>query len=291
MARRTKKTAAKTKSAGKKTLGVSKKPFLRFLGFIFVIAAVSAAGWGLKKAEKHVRQEIVRESKREISMVLRGYPEWINTPLKKRIVEQGYIGLEKLTAKPGTAELVAENLRSKFPWLKNVRVQTSVNRLTIVADYRKPAVLLRHKSTKFYISEDMTVLDYIPMNSLSVPEVSGVVLASAPSPGEPLFHEQIKAAVKLTQLFRAMDKSRTRKFLPHVESIDVENYGITDSSIPQIVLKTKDGLDIFWGAAPGDAEAYFEIPEEKKLAVLYTIFESHPNLKGRYENIDLRFEQ
>ncbi|AQQ10118.1 signal peptide peptidase SppA, 36K type [Sedimentisphaera cyanobacteriorum] len=198
---------------------------------------------------------------------------------------------EKLTASPGTAKLVAKNLKSKFPWLKNVRVQTSINRLTIDADYRKPAVLLRHKSAKYYISEDMTVLDYIPIDSLSVPEVSGVVLASAPSPGEPLFHEQIKASVKLTQLFRAMDKSRSRKFLKQVESIDVENYGITDSSIPQIVIKTKEELDIFWGAAPGDAEAYFEMPEKKKLAVLYTIFESHPNLKGRYENIDLRFEQ
>ncbi|AQQ10215.1 hypothetical protein L21SP3_02043 [Sedimentisphaera cyanobacteriorum] len=291
MAGKTKRTASKNKSPKKSARRSYWRALFRLPGLILIIGAVYASVWGILNAENHIKQEIIRESEREISMVLRGYPNWINASLKRRIVEQGYIGLEKLTASPGTAKLVAKNLKSKFPWLKNVRVQTSINRLTIDADYRKPAVLLRHKSAKYYISEDMTVLDYIPIDSLSVPEVSGVVLASAPSPGEPLFHEQIKASVKLTQLFRAMDKSRSRKFLKQVESIDVENYGITDSSIPQIVIKTKEELDIFWGAAPGDAEAYFEMPEKKKLAVLYTIFESHPNLKGRYENIDLRFEQ
>lgn len=258
---------------------------------ILLVSAAITIVWSMRLAENYVRVNIVQETDRELNLVLAGAPKWLNDSLTEQIINQAKVGLECFTAEAEVAGIVERNINSRLVWLDDVRVKSSNKNITIYASYKEPAMLLKYKSTPFYLSTDMTVLDYMPIETLNIPLVTGVVLTAKPSPGDPLFHEQLEATVKLIKLFRAMDSYRDKKFLSTVTEIDVSMFGITEKQKPQIVIKTKDGIDVFWGAAPGQAEAYFEQPEKKKLAVLYTIFESHSSLVGRYKEIDLRYEQ
>jgi hypothetical protein len=269
------------------------KSVLRWTLGILLAIAIVAAVWGTILAEKYVKDVVLEQSTKEVSLALaEPVPEWVCPSLKQKIIEQANVGLERITAEPGNAATIAMNLNSRLVWLKDVRVKTFKDYFTIEAQYRKPAITIEYKKNRYYLATDKTVLDYIPIDTLDIPLVTGCVLTDEPEPGDSLFHEQLKAAVELTMAFRHMDegRGRKRKLLPLVKDIDVSRQGIAGSDRPQILIHTTEGVDIYWGAAIGEADSYHEKSSTAKLSGLYTILEAHNSLAGRYREIDLRYE-
>lgn len=285
------KKTKRVKPAKKERSRPDMKRVLRWVFGVLLLAAVVAAVWGTILAEKYVKDVVLEQSTKEVSLALaEPVPAWVCPSLKQKITEQANVGLENITAEPGNASTIARNLNSRLVWLKNVRVKTERDYFRIEAEYRKPAITIEYKKNRYYLSEDMVVLDYVPIDTLEIPLVSGYVLTEEPVPGEPLFHEQLRAAKKLVEVFRRMDIGRKRKLLPIVKDIDVSRQGVAGTEKPQILIHTTEGVDIFWGAAMGEGAAYHEKNDTDKLSGLYTILEAHNSLSGRYQNIDLRYE-
>ena len=69
----------------------------------------------------------------------------------------------------------------------------------------------------------------------------------------------------------------------------MSNFRRSGATLSHIIIKTTDGIEILWGAEPGQAAANIEMSEEEKLSSLYQMFRLHGTLKGKYKYIDLRY--
>ena len=77
--------------------------------------------------------------------------------------------------------------------------------------------------------------------------------------------------------------------LYEIASIDVGNLGgRKNRSKPHIILYAKDGTQIFWGAAYGQAKIYLEAGENEKIASLYKFYDQHGSVQGVARYIELR---
>jgi hypothetical protein len=93
---------------------------------------------------------------------------------------------------------------------------------------------------------------------------------------------------------QALEKKIPGKpLLNEIESVDVSNFAARKSrSAANIVLNVVDGTKVYWGAAWGQANVYFEADEKDKLARLYQFFMDHQNgLQGAAKYIELRWPQ
>ena len=82
-----------------------------------------------------------------------------------------------------------------------------------------------------------------------------------------------------------------KPLLDEIESIDVSNFAARKNrSASNIILNVTDGTKVYWGAAWGQANVYFEADEKDKLARLYQFFMDHNNtLTGMAKYIELRW--
>ncbi|MHC4907801.1 MAG: cell division protein FtsQ/DivIB [Planctomycetota bacterium] len=250
------------------------------LSIMFLTILVAGGAIGLIYMDRYVSSSAQGENgeRLEGSLKLIDYPAWLNQDWIDTLVATA--GGKRFPLDQGWAQTVATRLAT-LSWLDNVQVQTTPEYLTVKADYRRPVGLVQWlASTKVpkpgqtWLADDaaaaVELLDLLYMADLHFQQEKGSDPASSPDkkiPEKPLLNE--------------------------IESIDVSNVAARKSrSAPNIILNVTDGTKVYWGAAWGQANIYFEADEKDKLARLYQFFMDHSNtLGGAAKYIELRWPQ
>lgn len=220
-------------------------------------------------------------------LVLAYTPQWVSADLEAAVTAAAGAQTFELTAE--TAREVALGLQS-VAWLYDVRVTTTHESVRVDAAWRKPVALIKAGRTSFYIDSDLTVLDFVELPALPIVSVEGVTVAQVPPAGTVLDREDLRAATALLGLLAKMDAklAAQRPLLGQIRSIDVSNFeGRRSPRKPHIVLYSKDGTEIVWGAEVGAWSRHLEAKDEDKLARLYSYYRRHGSLSAgaRYINL------
>ncbi len=216
-------------------------------------------------------------------------PEWVGQEIKNRVYAAA-------TAQAGsgdnesTAASVQRNIVRMVPWLANVKVQTTYNSIRITGRWRKPIAVVTAGKKKFLLDTDLVVLDYIPMGNAPIVTVSGLEFSGKPIVlGEVWQGDDLAAALAVLARLERMDVAVTpdKPLMREIDRIDVSNFnGRKNKNEPHIVLYTKGGTQILWGAEIGTWQRYLESPDDDKLAKLYTYYQQYGTLSGvKYINL------
>ncbi|MHC4478029.1 MAG: cell division protein FtsQ/DivIB [Planctomycetota bacterium] len=231
----------------------------------------AAVGVGFVFLEKYVSQKSPL-SQQIGALELLGVPAWLNEPLKEKIFAAALGNSGVLRVDADAARLVQENLVREVPWLDNVTVQVTHDRIRVRASWRKPVALIRLGVRKLYVDGELVVLDHVPLPQLAIVEVRGLsVPTKVPKPGKVWQQNDLAAAVTILDRLDQMDKlvAADKPLLKEIKSIDVTNYdGLKNSRAPHIVLYTKDNTEIKWGAEYGKWQRHLECTDKLKLAKL-----------------------
>ena len=284
------------------------------LSIMFLTILVAGGAIGLIYMDRYVNNTVKEETEdgsleiKEGPLKLIDYPAWLSQDWVDKLIATA--GGKRFPLDQGWAQKVATRLAT-LSWLDNVQVQTTPEYLTVKADYRRPVGLVRSgRKGKVYLDADMTVLDFIPVTSIPVVEIKGLASTKVPKPGQKWLADDAAAAIELLDLLYMADlhfqqergsdttsslakKIPEKPLLNEIECIDVSNFAARKSrSAPNIVLNVVDGTKVYWGAAWGQANIYFEADEKDKLARLYQFFMDHSNtLGGVAKYIELRWPQ
>jgi hypothetical protein len=300
MAARRKKTKRKTKKISFRPGALKRKKeqkagrlgpsFMSILKALAVVCVFVAIGVGFVFLDKYVKRAVSASSK--IGPVeLLNPPVWINQPLLKKIYAAAVAGREDLNLDEDAARSVQNNIEREVMWLHNVKVQTTHKNILIKADYRKPLALVKSGLHKFYLDDELVVLDFVPMPNLPIVEVKGLPLViKTPPLGEVWQREDVAAAVTILDRLDQMDKLITpdKPLLSEIDSIDASNFnGRENARLPHIVLYAKDNTEIIWGAEVGKWQRHLESTDEQKLAKLYGYYKEYGTLLNEAKYINL----
>jgi hypothetical protein len=252
-----------------------------------VMAVLVGAGASLRYAEVYVK---ATTPSTEGTLTLLDVPSWVNWDLRQRIIEAA--GGSRLPIEEETAKVVANNL-AKVSWLADVGVDVTSDSVLVKAQWRRPVALLEKGSRKYYVDKDLYALDYMPFTTdLPIVEVKGVSMSFPPEPGKRIDCNDLAAAVRLIDLLYATDVkyyANKNPILERIAQVDVSNYkGRKSGHDSHIVLNSKDGAQILWGAELGDWAIYLEAKDDEKLAKLYVHFHEYGSLGNGVQYIDLR---
>jgi len=303
------KTVAKSKRTKRRTKKISfklsrlkrkKKPktdgrssLIGFLKMLGVLCALAAVGAGFVFLGKYVKETVPVSSK--IGPVeLVDPPAWINQPLLERIYAAATAGGQELNLDEDAARSIQNNLERELAWLHNVRVQTTHENILVKADYRKPIALVKSGLQKFYVDDELVVLDFLPMPSLPIVRVEGIPVVTMPPVGKASERDDLAAAVQVLKLLWGMDEQVTpdKPLLREIEVIDMSNFaGSKDPRAAHIVLYATDGTQIVWGAEVGMWQRHLEARDEEKLTMLYGFYTENGTLLAGVKYINLRNPQ
>jgi hypothetical protein len=255
-----------------------------------VICLLMAIGLGLFFLDSYVKTiKPVAETKGPIELV--NPPDWVSGELKGRIIAAAGAGHNNFQLDNDAARLVAQNLAS-LAWLAEFQVQNTGGAIQIKAEFRKPVALIKTAPQKFYVDENLVVLDYMPMPKLPIVLVKGVQALTVPPAGRPWQRDDLRAAVALLALLHKMDAMIAAKqpLINEIQVVDVSNFqGRRDRREPHILLYATDETQIIWGAEPGSSHQCMEAREDEKLAMLYSFYEETGTLANRVKYIELRY--
>ena len=249
-----------------------------------VMGLLAASGVFLRYAEGYV--QTARPSE-EGTLVLRGVPRWANYDLKTRVV--ALAGGNQFPIREETAGVVARNLEA-MSWLDDVEVEVTHDKVFVKARWRKPVALLERGPARFYVDLDLVVLDYMPMAHLPIVEVTGVKMGLPPQEGAMFDRDDLAAAVKLIDLISRVDADLDPRnpLLEQIASVDVSNYkGRKHHGKPHIVMRSKEGTQILWGAEIGEWTKHLEASDKDKLAKLYGYYKEFGSLSAGAKYINL----
>lgn len=231
-------------------------------------------------------------------------PRWVTRDLLSKFADSA--GGYEFSLDEDAARTVACNLQN-LAWIYNVKVQTTDETVKIFANYRKPVAVVKSGKKKYYLSlvkpddllyeEDckkVVVLDYVEIEGLPVVEIKGFASRKIPAVGSVWESEDVTTAAELVNVLARMDEisCKEKPLLDELDIIDVFNFGGKRSkNDSHIVLYTKDGTEVRWGAAYGKSILYFESIEQEKLARLYTYYKEHNNSIQGVPMIELRYAQ
>jgi len=256
-----------------------------------IVCVFAALGVGIVFLDKYVRKTApVRTS---IAIELVAVPVWVNDQLKEKVYAAATAGGEPKLDE-NTAVLVQQNITQRVAWLADVRVQTTHEGLRIEGRWRKPLAVVKSGLRKSYLDDEQVVLDFVPMPNLPIVEAKGLSATKMPQPGEVWQRDDLAAAVAVLSRLDRMDELATpdKPLLREIESIDVSNFnGRKNTGQPHIVLYTKDGTQVIWGAELGMWGQHLEATDEDKLAKLYGYYKEYGSLMGRAKYINLRDPQ
>lgn len=257
-----------------------------------VLCFLAASGAFLRYAEAYVQSTSPAS---EGGLVLVGVPDWANWDLKNTVAQVA--GGTRFPLTEETASVVARNL-ALMSWLHDIKVRVTHDSVRVSAQWRKPVVVfdVPEDRLKRYVDAGLVVMDHIPMAHLPIVEVRNVALNVVPLPGQMFDQGDIAAAVALTLLLQRMDTEIAPKtpLLEQIASIDVGNYkGNRNAREPHITMRSKDDVEIRWGAEIGEWAKYMEAKDEEKLAKLYTHYQEFGSLsaEGKVKYINLRSPQ
>jgi hypothetical protein len=253
-----------------------------------IVCVFTAAGIGVYFAERYIKSARPAGSG---PLELVNVPEWVSSELKAKIY--GAAGGKTFRLDENAAQTVAENLASVV-WLDDIKIRTTHEQLLVEAKWRKPAALVNSGSQSFYVDTELIVLDFVPVPNLPIVKVEGLSAKNMPPPGEVWQSDDLDAAVTILTKLDQMDKSVTpaKPLLYEIDRIDVSNFaGRKNGRSPHIVLYTKDGTEIIWGAEFGKWQRYLEATDEEKLAKLYGYYKEYGSLSGGVKHINLCNQQ
>jgi len=248
------------------------------------ICFLAGSGAFLRYAEGYVRSVAPAG---EGGLVLVGVPEWVKWDLQNRVAEMA--GGTRFPLTEETASVLARNLAC-MSWLADVGIRVTHDSVRIGARWRKPVVMIeiRETASKIYVDRDLIVMDYMLMPHLPIVEAKGVSLNVVPPPGQMFDQGDLSAAVTLALLLNEVDTS----LLEQITSIDVSNFkGRKNAREPHVTLRSKDDVQIIWGAEFGEYAKYLEASDQEKLGKLYTYYKDFGSLGGEAKYINLRNPQ
>jgi len=261
---------------------------LKVLAAVCVLCGIAI---GLVLLEKYVG-ETTPASADEAGPVLVDIPTWVNEQLKERVYAAARGHGENPRLDEDAALSVQRNITEQIAWLDDVKVRITSGRLCIEGRWRKPVALIKSGLYKFYVDAEQVALNYVPMPSLTIVQVTGLPLVTAVPPLGKVWHRNdLAAAIKILDRLDRMDKSLTpdRPLLREIDRIDVSNFkGRQNSNDSHIILYSKDNTEIMWGAEMGAWQRHLESTDEEKLAKLYHYYETYGTLSGGVKYINLR---
>jgi len=262
---------------------------LKILLVIFIFAGTAV---GLVFLDKYVKK-VEPISEKPAILKLTGVPQWVNESLKEKIYDAASgFGHQELTLSDDAAMNVQRNIVQHVPWLSEVSVRTTNERLLIDAQWRKPIASIGKGKDKFYVDENLVMLDYVEVASLPIIEVAGLSGGSKkPVYGQVWMKEDLQAAVSILIMLNMMDsrKAKDKPLLFEIDRIDMSNFnGRKKRQSAHIVLYATDGTEIIWGAEIGTWQRYMESPDEEKLAKLYGYYREYGSLLHGVKFINLR---
>ena len=282
------------KAATEQVASVGWLKVLKTFSVICVAVAICVGFWFLDRYRRQVAP--AEESIAPLKLV--EPPAWLNNELKVRIARTAQPKGTTLALDENSAAIVTGRLKS-LAWLTNVKVETNTKGVLIQAEYREPVAMIELRGTKFYISKDMVILDYLPMDTLPIVQLTGMETSAGPIVGQEWRRDDAVAAMEILDKLRGMDGDIRRQgdapLLREIKSIDVSNFdGRRDAKKAHIVLKAADGTEILWGAKLGMAARHMEANDHEKLAMLYEFYlqpkvaGNKPTLQGRVKYVELR---
>lgn len=283
--RRTKKTQPTISTGVKVTLAI-----------MAVAILIAGGAIGLIYMDRYVKTTVSPENAAGPLAYVQ-LPVWVNQEWKDSIYK--IVGDGPFPLNEKSAQTIARQLET-ISWLSNVKTQVTPEYIKVQADYRKPVGLVNvSRSRKYYLDIDMVVLDYMPLDTLPIIEITGIASPkSIPDPGLHWQAEDAAAAVQLLDyLYRCdtyyLNENRIQKpLLDEIASVDVSNFAARKSNSPDrphIYLKVLDGTQVKWGAAIGQGNRYLEAKAEKKRERLYQFFlDNNNSLQGSAKFIELR---
>jgi len=251
-----------------------------------VICFLAGSGAFLRYAEGYV-QSVTPAG--EGSLILVGVPEWVKLDLQNRVAQMA--GGTRFPLTEETASVLARNL-APMSWLADLGVRVTHDSVRVSGRWRKPVAVIeiRETASKIYVDQDLVVMDYMPMPHLPIVEAEGVALNVVPLPGQVFDQGDLAAAVTLALLLNRRDPA----LLEQIASIDVSNFkGQKNPREPHITMRSKDGVQIIWGAEFGEYAKYAEASDNEKLAKLCTHYKDFGSLgaQGSVKYINLLFPQ
>ncbi|HIJ67553.1 MAG TPA: hypothetical protein HPP87_11795 [Planctomycetes bacterium] len=278
----------------KKTRSTKAGPGRRIALIVFaMICILAVVATGFVFLDRYVQR--ITASGRVGPLQLVDRPGWFNNELGQKVYAAA--GGSEFALNETVARAVADNLES-IAWLYDVKVQATVERVEVRAQYRRPIAMIRLSGQAFYIDRDSVLLPFVPIEDLIIVEVRGYSSGAVPPVGEPMTGDDIDAAIKLLTVLERMDEISTPRapLLGEVASIDVSNLdGRKSRNRPHIVINAKDGTQINWGAAYGRSARHIEASDQEKVAMLYEFYKQHGTIQcitnGLAKYIELRNPQ
>ncbi len=277
------KRKKKARTAG----GPSLRGFLKALAVVFVLAALVV---GLIYLDKYLKQDLGIGARAGVIEFAGEMPDWVSEELSKRVYAAATAGGEDLRLDEDAAASVQQSIETRVPWLAEVRVEVTGEKIRVYGRWRRPTALVKWGLEKFYVDDELVVLDYVPVSNLPIVTITGLTVgANAPVVGDIWSGEDLNAALAVLTRLERMDAVVTpdKPLLAEIETIDVANFeGRRDARDAHIVLYAKDRTQIIWGAEVGMWQRYLEATDEQKLAKLYTYYEEYGTLSGvKYINL------
>ncbi len=264
------------------------------LKVVGVVCVFAGAGVGILFLDKYVRRTAPARQE-GIVIELVGVPAWVNDQLKDKVYTAAGVDSGRLKLDENAAIAVQQNIAASVAWLDDVRVQTTHEGLRITGRWRKPVALVKFGPRKFYVDARQVALDFVPISNLPIVEVKGLSqVTGMPQMGEVWQRDDLAAAVGILVRLGQMDELVTpdKPLLHEIDSIDVSNFnGKKSARLPHIVLYSKDGTEIIWGAEIGNWAQHLEATDEEKLAKLYGYYKEYRSLQGGAKYINLRDPQ
>ncbi len=290
--------ANKTRKQKTKTLSVLSKAWLKgFLKLVVTGCLLGGIAAGIVYWDRALPQTLGEPNgpARFVPLEVFAQPKWVNEELEQKLYRAAAADGLGIGVDQEVARRVQRNIDTLFGWLADVRVRTMRDRLRVEGRWRRPLVLIEHNRQKFYVDRELVVLDYVRVPALTIVKAKGLSgRYEAPELGRPWRREDLAAAVELVALLNKWDRDRCpqKPLLREIAEIDVANYeGRKDPRQPQIVLYTKKGTEVIWGAALGKWQQNLEATDAEKLAKLYAYYAEYGTLEGQVKYINLRDPQ
>ncbi len=263
----------------------SLKGILKVLAVVCIFAAV---GIGFAFLSKYVKKtNPVSQSSATLKLV--NPPSWVNYQLEEKIYAAARADGEDLKPDEDTARSVQQNIEALVAWLDDVTVQTTHDSILIEGRWRKPLAMVKSGLHKFYVDDELIVLDFVPMPNLPIVKVKGLSVITKPQPGEIWRRDDLAAAVAVLARLDRMDELVTpdKPLLYEIDRIDVSNFnGRQNSRASHIILYTNDNTEIIWGAEIGAWQRHLEATDKDKLARLYDYYKTYGSLNSvKYINL------
>lgn len=270
---------------------------------IFLPLLPAAMIVGFFYLEKYVHQ-VESQNLRIGTLVFVHAPAWAHSEAMKSALSAAAGGTQFVLDEK-TARQTAETLAA-VTWLYDVQVKADAHNVLIEARYREPLAKIKTAAGKeWYVGKPapddplcgdengVVILESLSIQKPPLVEIVNFNDKNLPSAaGKVWLSPDVRAALHLLAALEEMDKKvcAQKPLTEQLTAIDIANYdGRQSASQPHIVLHTKYGKQIYWGAAFGKASSTLEASETEKLTKLYTFYsqELKYKLDGPFQYIDL----